>query len=273
MDNKLKRNLMLIGLTVAVLGIIALAFGNVIEESFYGTGNMDTSHRFQEASDDASVRNASGVDYSSKTTWQDDETVRTRTMESSFTVVAADPNGGYFNRYVVKSSGAGYKHTYRVYFEGDFSGSAAVTVTLSKSDLPQIEVPVLDENGSETDATEYVTDNSINAQRGAESIDSLFLIDSRGGNATFQGRIVNGQTGRPVTEGESNLVGQFLVRSYLNISKIPEDDEGWLNFCDTLDKSIILDKTAPGGIYILPQNSTKYDYYWDAGQIKRVLKP
>lgn len=271
MDNKVKRNLILIGLAIAVISIVYLSFGNVIEESFYGTGDMDTRHRYAETSDEASVKNASGIDYNHKSTWEDSTDVRTRTTDSSFTVVAADPNGGYFNRYVVKSSGAGYKHTYRVYFEGDFSGSAAVTVTLQRSDLPEMTVPILDENGTLLDE-ENVTDTSIQAQRGAESIDSLFLIDSRGGNASFQGRIVNGQSGRPVTEGESQAVGQFLVRSYLNISKIPEDEQGWLNFCNTLDRALIMDKDAPGGIYVLPQNSTKYNYYWDGEQVRRVLK-
>ncbi len=253
MDNKLKRNIKLVLVSLSLAVIVGFVFGNVIEESFTGSGDMSTTHRFTEASDDASVKNATGIDYDVSTTWKNDDIERSRTFDTSFTVVAADPSGRYFNRYVVKSSGAGYKHTYRVYFEDDFSGSAAVTVTLNKADLPETVIPVVDDNGTEI-GEETVADNSIHAQRGAESIDSLFLMDSRKGNATFQGRIINGETGRPVNEAEADAVGKFFVRSYLNISKPPTTTEGWLDFCESLDRDMILDKTVPTGVYIAPQN-------------------
>jgi hypothetical protein len=70
---------------------------------------------------------------------------------------------------------------------------------------------------------------------GAQSLDSLILMDSRAGNATFQGRIYNGRSGKPVAEEEMDAIGKFVVRSYLNITEPIKTSQDWLQFCNMLD--------------------------------------
>lgn len=238
MDNKVKRNILLGALGIALAIIIGFSLGNILEESFSGSGDISTSYRFDEMSAESSAKNASKLDAKVSTTWNDDEYDKTRSIDSSFVVIGADPSGKYFNRYVVKSSGAGYKHQYRVYYDGDFSGSAAVTVALDKT-------------------------------TGAKTLDSLFLFDSRNGNATFQGRVYGtGKNGKPLTAAESDAYGKQLVRSYLNISDIPDAPE---DFCNSLNRDIIKDDSSFDGIYTLPINTSEYNYIVDKDMVKRVI--
>jgi len=198
------------GLMIIVLGMFGCA--NVIEESIFGSGTMDHSSYSEHASDRARTKDAESVAYKMARNWESKDN---QTFTSSFIVSGA--GGSYQDQYVVKASGAGYKHTYQATkITGDFSGSGDSTITL---------------------------------QTGTQSLDSLILMD---GNATFQGRIINGQTGRPVNEAELEAVGKFVIRSYLNITEKPKTVEGWLDFCSGLDRDMILDKSVPDGVYIAP---------------------
>lgn len=220
----------------ALLAIGSSAYGNIIEQSIMGTGDLYTRHDSTHASDLASAVNSTVV-YQSKREW--DVPGAAETFSTSFIVSGAQAKGGYRNQYVVKSSGAGYKHVYRATaISGDFAGSGEVSLTTGGD--------------------------------GAESLDSLVLMDSRSGNATFQGRIYNSQSGRPVTTEESDAVGKFLIRSYLNVSQPIKTPENWLDFCGMLDKDMILDQTAKG-VYIAPPNSSQYNYVWDGLKVSRQL--
>ncbi|MDD1761471.1 MAG: hypothetical protein LUQ59_04500 [Methanothrix sp.] len=187
-----------------VLGF--MGYANTIEESVFGKGTLDHSSYSKSASDRAMTRDAESVAYQMKRDWENESE---QTFTSSFIVSGA--GGSYRDQYVVKASGAGYKHTYRATkIRGDFSGSGESSVTM---------------------------------QTGTQGLDSLILMD---GNATFQGRIINGQTGRPVAEAEMDAVGQFVIRSYLNVTEKPETPEDWLGFCAGLDDD------TPNGLLIVP---------------------
>jgi hypothetical protein len=195
---------------LVVLG--CMGYANTIEESVFGKGTLDHSSYSKSASDRAMTKDAESVAYQMKRDWENESE---QTFTSSFIVSGA--GGSYRDQYVVKASGAGYKHTYQATkITGDFSGSGESSVTM---------------------------------QTGTQSLDSLILMD---GNATFQGRIINGQTGKPVTEAEMDAVGQFVIRSYLNITEKPDTVAGWLDFCSDLDRDMILDKTIKTGVYIAP---------------------
>ncbi|MCK9569617.1 hypothetical protein M0R72_11810 [Candidatus Pacearchaeota archaeon] len=162
------------------------------------------------------------VVYQGSRDWEGDE----QTFRSSYIVSGA--KGGYQNQYVVKASGAGYKHEYRATkIMGDFSGSSEISLTVNDD--------------------------------GAENLDSLILMD---GNATFQGRIHNGQSGKPLAEEELDAVGKFVLRSYLNISEEIETPDNWLGFCDSLNRDMILADEV-GAIYVLPENNSRYNYGYD----------
>jgi len=149
-----------------------------------------------------------------------------QTFSTSFIISGA--GGGYKDQYVVKASGAGYKHSYQATkISGDFSGSGESTVSM---------------------------------ETGVQSLDSLVLMD---GNATFRGRIINGQTGRPATEAEMDAVGEYIFRSYLNISDEIKEPDDWLGFCDRMNRDMILADEV-GAIYVLPENNSRYNYGYDA---------
>jgi hypothetical protein len=211
---------LLIASFICLVGAILMMGGyvdaNVVEQSIMGTGDLYTSHDTAHASDLASAVNSTVV-YQAKHEWDVPGTPETFT--SSYIVSGAQANGGFRNQYVVKSSGAGYKHVYRATaISGDFAGSGDVSLTTGGD--------------------------------GAESLDSLILMDSRSGNATFQGRIYNSQSGRPVTAEEMDAVGKFVIRSYLNVSQPIIGPDNWLGFCQSLDRDNIL--AQEGGFYVVP---------------------
>lgn len=234
MNNNLKRNLMLIVLSLTVVAMVGAVFSNVIEESIVGSGSMQSEHRSKSASDDAGVQNAKSVDYEVKRTWGAGEPSK---FDSSFMVTGSDSKGSYKNRYIVKSSGAGYKHQYRAYYTGDFAGSAEVTLSVGER---------------------------------TESLDSIFRLDSSRGNASFQGRIYNGRTGKPISESETDAVGSFVINSYLNITETEKPPEDWLGFCNSVNRDINSDPEL-NGIYVLPANTSLYNYTIVDGMVVRML--
>jgi len=210
-------------LILAIIAIGESGQANVIQQSIMGHGDLYTRHDSEGASDLAISDNATVV-YQGTRNWESSS--KEQTSSSSYIVSGAQ--GGYQNQYVVKSSGAGYKHEYRATkIMGDFSGSSEISLTVNDD--------------------------------GAENLDSLILMD---GNATFQGRIYNGQSGKPITEEELDAVGDFVLRSYLNISEEITKPEDWLGFCDRMNRDMILADEV-GAIYVLPENNSRYNYRYD----------
>jgi hypothetical protein len=208
--------LAIICLIMALVAIGESGYGNTIEQSITGHGDLYTRHDSAHASDLASTVNSTVV-YEEKRIW--DVPDSPETFASSFIVSGASARGGFRNQYVVKSSGAGYKHVYRAtQITGEFSGSGVVSLSIGED--------------------------------GAESLDSLILMDSRNGNATFQGRIYSSQNGKPVTAEEMDAVGKLMIRSYLNISQPLIGPDNWLGFCESLNR--LIDPAVAPGIYVAP---------------------
>jgi hypothetical protein len=80
----------------------------------------------------------------------------------------------------------------------------------------------------------------------------MIWFDTRDGLATIQGRVYNNSEGRPATIEELDAVGKYLLNTHLNVSNEPITPESWLNFCESLDRDMILDPSIPDGVYIAP---------------------
>jgi hypothetical protein len=168
---------------------------------------------YSKSASDRAMSDGGAIAYEMSRNWKNESD---QTFSTSFIVSGA--GGGYKDQYVVKASGAGYKHTYQATkISGDFSGSG---------------------------------DSSVSMETGVQSLDSLVLMD---GNATFRGRIINGQTGRPVTEAEMDAVGEYILRSYLNISEEIQTPEDWLGFCASFSDAL---PVSVGPVKLIPENST-----------------
>ncbi len=219
---------------ICLLGAILIMGGYVDANTIeeYINGQGSMDHAsYSKSASDRAMAEGATVSLQMKRDWRGSD----QKFSSQFLVSGA--KGGYKNQYVVKASGAGYKHTYQATkITGDFSGSGESSV--------------------------------IVLETGTDSIDSLILMD---GNATFRGRVINGQTGEPVNEAEMEAVGEFVIRSYLNITEEIETPDDWLGFCGPVDKDLILSGDANDGIYIIPLNDSKYNYVLQDGEIVRLL--
>lgn len=168
---------------------------------------------YSESASDRAMSDGGVIAYEMSRDWENESA---QTFSTSFIVSGA--GGGYKDQYVVKASGAGYKHTYTATrISGDFSGSGESTVSM---------------------------------ETGVQSLDSLVLMD---GNATFRGRIINGQTGKPLTEAEMDAVGEYVLRSYLNISEEIKTPEDWLGFCSHFSDDL---PASVGPAKLVPLNGT-----------------
>jgi len=168
---------------------------------------------YSKSASDRAMSDGGAIAYEMSRNWKNESA---QTFSTSFIVSGA--GGGYKDQYVVKASGVGYMHSYQATkINGDFSGSGESTVSM---------------------------------ETGVQSLDSLVVMD---GNATFRGRIINGQTGRPVTEAEMDAVGEYILRSYLNISEEIKTPEDWLGFCASFSDAL---PASIGPVKLIPENST-----------------
>ncbi len=186
-------------LAFAIIGTLsllgALGLANVIEENFFGTGYFDHGSYSPTASDRAMTKDGT-ISYDMRREWDNDK----QTFDTAF--IIQNGKGTYYDQYVVKVKNAGFGHEYRATkISGDFSGTGrSVTV----------------KTGEATGAT----------------IESLILMD---GNATFQGRIIDASTGKPADATQMTAVGEFVLRSYLNLTEPIRTPEDWLEFCSEVD--------------------------------------
>jgi hypothetical protein len=203
----------IISAVIVVSGLMVaghFGYANQVSEVITGHGTLD-ARSYSAHSSDTAMAQAANIMYQYQRDWADSVDQK-QVMTSSFIVSGA--RGGYRNQYVVTDSGAGYKHFYQATkITGEFSGSMASTVAV-------------------------VT--------GLQSLDSLVLMD---GNATFSGRVINGTSGRPVDEKTLDAMGQFMIRSYVNITQPAVTPEDWLGFCSSINTD------APEGLLVVPAGS------------------
>lgn len=187
---------------------------NYFKNSIWGVGSFEQRSTFGGMSDIASANNGI-INYRSEALWTDGSTEMK--LDSTYEVEALKSIKGmpFSNRYAVAVYSVGYKHKLEAYaITGNFTGSAHFVTT-------------------------------------ATDIDSVIVMDSRTGNASFRGSVMKAAGKHPITESETLAVGKFVISQALNATDpITNDDP--LAFCYKLDKDMILDPTVPDGIYISP---------------------
>lgn len=227
--------LALICLFGALLAIGSSASGNSLVSSVIGMGDVQIRHDFEDIADYASAKNST-ISYSVGILWG---VASAQTIDSNYHISAryADRK----NAYRITGNGADHSIKYtaeKISGEADFANKITYDITES----------------------------------GNEQFDSVIKFDTRDGNATISGRIYNSVEGRPATLEEANLVGQFLIEEHLNVSRPAITPDNWLGFCDSINSDMILDKNIPDGIYLLPENTSMYDYILAGNKIVRKPK-
>lgn len=175
-----------------------IAGANIIQTSVSGAGKFFVQHNFQESGDIAGTK-AGEITYSYERTW-DRQTATGRSM-----FIVAGATGSYEDQYIVRGSAAGHRVEYRVEkLFGDFSGSQEIKVIIEDS--------------------------------GEENFDNLILLK---GNATYYGKIrAVDKMGRPLDAETLFGIGEFVVRSYINVSSEIQKPEDWLAFCDEVSEEL-----------------------------------
>ena len=207
--------------SLIIMFLVAFCLGAWLGHSDYfkntiqGIGSFEQRSDFGDTLDVASAANGV-VNYRAEATWTDG--ITSMQLTETYEVTASPKLKGmiFSNRYAVGVFSAGYNHKLEAYnIEGNFSGSA-----------------------------KFVTADA--------SIDSVIVMDSRTGNASFTGAVVNQRVGKhPLTESETLAVGKFIIKQALNATD-PVTNDDPLAFCYKLDKDMILDPTVPDGVYIAP---------------------
>lgn len=232
-------------ITIAILSCVTIIIGYTIlfgnanvyyNEDFVGKDvvKFETRTDTPEFSDNAQTRNTSWMHYNGVVDWGKQNIDSDGNNVGGQTATSSfEFDNAEYGYYKVVYSGSGYKNKFIASnVKGDFRGSAKV-VTL---------------------------------ETGVPETDALVLMD---GDMTYFGQIVNGHTGRPVTERETYSIGNLTIQSYFNasISDKKTSDENWLGSCGDSYKDAMLD-SGGNGVYIQP-----YGYYIDdSGILHKDMK-
>ena len=162
-------------------------------------------------------------------------TAETTTQVSEFMMAGGD--GSYWNYH-------------RTWTEKDIAGKNELKISVGK-----IEGSYYGKNGMNI---------SYNAA-GTEEFTSTLTIDAE--NASIELRVVNWKTGKPATLEEIDRTGQFVVDQIVKLTEPLDEPSDWLQFCAELDKDI----NMPEGIYVLPANTSQYNYTLKGDKIVRSL--
>ena len=90
------------------------------------------------------------------------------------------------------------------------------------------------------------------------SLDSVIVMDSRTGNATFDGKLINTRGAKhPITTSEVSLIGNLIIQQEYNMSvdPAPTDPE---DFCSSLNVDVLKVDPTLGGIYTAPKDTKDY---------------
>lgn len=189
---------------------------------------FDTRTDTVEVTERGRVENAEALIHTADTEWgklDDGESGR----KSEFYLWAEGLDGARTDQWKVEVSGSGYKYKWEAkQMKGEFTG-------LSKSIVTETGIPSVD------------------------------AVTSIVGNGTFRGTIKNGMTGRPVTEQDTELIGNMSMEDWFNvsISKVPTNAD-WLTFCEVTYKTAMLDQ-AGYGVYIEP-------YGYDVDETGKLIR-
>jgi len=224
---------------VAILGFCGMVIGlaafdclaNVIYQQTVTATDIelfDTRTDTAEATERGRITNADALIHTIDTDWGKLESGESG-RKSQFYLWAEGLDGARTDQWEVKVSGSGYKYKWEAKkMKGEFTGESKSIVT--ETGLPSVDV-----------------------------------ITSIVGNGTFRGTIVNGMTGRPVTEQDTELIGNMSMEDWFNvsISKVPTNED-WLAFCGVTYKTAMLDQGG-NGVYIEP-------YGWDVDDNGELIR-
>lgn len=88
------------------------------------------------------------------------------------------------------------------------------------------------------------------AEDGSKSFDMTFGFEGK--NITYHGQFYN-RDGNRVTDYESiRGIGNLSVTRHYNKTSTPHTEAGWLDFCASLNRDVILDKES-NGMYLAPE--------------------
>jgi len=176
---------------------------------------FDTRTDTVEATERGRIQNADALIHTVDTEWgklDDGESGR----KSEFYLWAEGLDGQRTDQWKVEVSASGYKYKWEAKkMKGEFTGESRNIVT----------------------------------ETGIPSVDAITSIV---GNGTFRGTIKNAMTGRPITEQDTELIGNMSMEDWFNASvSKPVGLEDWLSFCEVTYKTAMLDQ-AGYGVYIEP---------------------
>ena len=200
MNNKLERNLMLVGGFVSLIIIIGLVFGDLlIETEFTGT--------------DATVDQTTLSDYQySRVMTKDADSV-------SYSDKRTESNGNYDIATDVSIEGGSGTRSDRYEFR-------------AKSELGSQELRVTEITDFSGEAVGYIHVNDD----GTISYDSKFSVDGVAGN--WYARAVDARSGRPVTIDTFRAIGNITLAKHFNITEDIKTPEDWLAFCNTFSDEL-----------------------------------
>jgi len=189
---------------------------------------FDTETNTAEALERGRIQNADALIHTVDTEWGKLESGESG-RKSEFYLWVDGAKGARTDQWKVEVSGSGYKYRWEAKkMKGEFTGESKSIVT----------------------------------ETGIPSVDAITSIV---GNGTFRGRLINGMTGRPVTEQDTILIGNMSMEDWFNasVSKQPTLDD-WLSFCEVTYKTAMLDQDGYG-VYIEP-------YGYDVDETGKLIR-
>ena len=189
---------------------------------------FDTRTDTVEATERGRIQNADALIHTVDTEWgkmKDGESGR----RSEFYLWADGVDGARTDQWKVEVSGSGYKYKWEAKkMKGEFTGES----------------------------------KSIVAETGIPSVD---VVTSIVGNGTFRGTLINGMTGRPVTEQDTILIGNMSMEDWFNASISKQvTNADWLSFCEATYRTAMLDQGG-NGVYIEP-------FGWDVDDTGKLIR-
>ena len=141
------------------------------------------------------------------------------------------------SEFIMEGGDGSYWNYHRTWTSKDIAGKNEMRISVG-----QIEGSYYGRNGMNI---------SYNAA-GDEEFVSTLRIEME--NATVELDVINWKTGKPGTLEEIDRVGQFVIDQVVRLTSPIDDPEGWLDFCESLNRDVIL--SDENGIYVVPAGYT-----------------
>lgn len=158
---------------------------------------------------------------------------------------------GQTSEFTMEGGEASYWNYHRTWTEEDIAGANQLKLNIGK-----IGGSYYGKNGMSI---------TYNEADGSEEFESTLTIEAE--NATIKLRVTDWKTGKPVDLETLDLIGKLVLEQIVKLSEPIEDVKG---FCESLDRDEIISSEA-GAIRVLPMNTSRYNYTWEDGKMRRQL--